>query len=106
MQVTMKYSKLLTIIFTSIFIISISSCKKDDLQDKIELFNSDYQDLQLKTGFIDNGIPINAENWSVEYVKDAVSGEILKDKAGKQLALNTLGSVELLMGWLKLEKRE
>lgn len=106
MQVILKYSTLLSVIFTALLIISMSSCKKDELEDKIELFNHEYKDLQLRTGFVDNGIPINAENWSVEYVKDAVSGEILKDKAGNPMALNTFGSVELLAGWLKLEKKE
>lgn len=106
MQMLFKYFKLSTVIFTALLIISMSSCKKAELQDKTELFNPDYKDIQFMTGFADNDFSINAENWSVEYVKDAVSGEVLKDKAGEQMVLNTLGSVELLAGWLKLEKKE
>lgn len=106
MQVNLKSSRLLNIILTTLLIVSMSSCKKDDSQPEIELVNSDYKDLQLNSGFINNGIPINAENWSVEYVKDAVSGEMLVDKAGKPVVLNALGSVELQTGWLKLEKKQ
>jgi hypothetical protein len=60
----------------------------------------------LYSGFINNGIPINAKDWSVEYVKDGVSGEMLLDKAGKPVVLDALGSVELQTGWLKLEKKQ
>lgn len=83
----------------------MSSCKKDDLQSKTQLFNPDYKNLQLNSGFTDNGIPIDADEWTVEYVKDAVSGETLKDNKGKPLTLSTLGGVESEEGWLKLEKR-
>src|SRR5690606_2354125 len=72
---------------------------------KIELINSDYKNIRLNTGFTDNGIPINAENWSVEYVKDAATGESLKDEDGKSIALHGVGAVELDAGWLKLEKK-
>ena len=106
MQVNSRNSKLLSIVLVTLLIVSMTSCYKDDSQPKIELVNSNYKDLQLNSGFINNGIPINAENWSVEYVKDAVSGEILLDTLGKPLILNALGSVELQSGWLKLEKKQ
>lgn len=106
MKVILKYSKLLSAIVTTSLIVSMSSCKKDDTKPKIELFNSDYKDVHLNSGLIDKGISIKAEDWSVEYVKDAVSGEVLQDKAGKPMVLNALGSVELLTGWLKLEKKQ
>jgi hypothetical protein len=102
----LKYSKLLSAIFIASLIVSISSCKKDDSQAKTELIESGYKDLQLSGGFVDNGIPIKASVWSVEYVKDAVSGAMLQDKAGKPMALNAWGSVELSTGWLKLEKKQ
>lgn len=105
MQMILKYSKLLTVIFIVFLMVTSSSCNKEDLQPKIELFNSDFKDIQLNSGFI-NSIPIKAEDWSVEYVKDAISGEMLQDKAGNPMVLSALGSVELLNGWLRLEKNE
>jgi hypothetical protein len=102
----LKYSKLLGATLIASLIVSMSSCKKDESQARAELFEPDYKNLQLSGGFVDNGITIKAADWSVEYVKDAISGEILQDKAGKPMALSALGSVELLMGWLKLEKKQ
>lgn len=102
----LKYSKLLSAIFIASLIVSISSCKKDDSQAKTELFEPSYKDLELSGGFVDNSISIKAADWSVEYVKDAVSGAMLQDKAGKPMALNAWGSVELSTGWLKLEKKQ
>jgi hypothetical protein len=106
MQMILKYSKLLSALCIPFLIVSMSSCKKDDSQVKTELFEPSYKDLQFSGGFLDNGIPIKAADWAVEYVKDAVSGEMLQDKAGKPMALDTFGSVELLTGWLKLEKKQ
>ena len=102
----LKYFKLLSVTFIAFLIVSVSSCKKDDSQAKVELFSPDYKNLQLHSGFVNNDIPIKAEDWSVEYVKDAVSGEMLQDKAGNPMVLNALGSIELLTGWLKLEKKQ
>lgn len=102
----LKYSKLLSATFIASLMVSLSSCKKDDSQARAELFEPSYKDLQFSGGFVDNGIPIKAADWSVEYVKDAVSGEMLQDKTGIPMALNALGSVELLTGWLKLEKKQ
>ena len=102
----LKYPKLLTICLISLFLISMSSCNKDDLQTKVQLFNPNYKDLQLNSGFTDDGIQIDAEVWSVEYVKDVISGEMLKDGTGKPFVLNTIGSAEIQDGWLKLEKQD
>jgi len=106
MQMILKCSNFFIATFIASLIFSMSSCKKDDSQAKTEFFEPGYKDLQLSGGFVDNGIPIKAAIWSVEYVKDAVSGEMLQDKAGKPMALNALGSVELSTGWLKLEKKQ
>jgi len=106
MQKILKYSKLLSATFIASLIVSMSSCNKDDSKPKTALVNPDYKNLQLNSGFINNGFSINAENWSVEYVKDAASGEILLDTAGKPVVLNAWGSVELQTGWLKLEKKQ
>jgi len=76
------------------------------LPSETGLFSSEFKNLRLNSGFIDNGIPINAENWSVDYVKDAISGETLKDKTGKKMVLNAPGSVELLDGWLMLKRKQ
>ena len=53
----------------------MSSCKKDDSQATAELFKPSYKDLQFSESFVDNGIPIKAVDWSVEYVKDAIPGQ-------------------------------
>lgn len=102
----LKTSKPSTVFFIAILIISIGSCKKAPIKLKSDLIASEYKKIQLETGLTDNGVPIKASNWSVEYVKDAVSGKMLQDKAGKQMVLNTFGTVEESTGWLKLEKKE
>lgn len=106
MQMIFKYSKVLSAIFITSLIVSLISCKKDDSEARPELFEPSYKDLQLSGGFVDNGIPIKATVWSVEYVKDAFSGEMLQDNAGKPMVLNAWDSIELLTGWLKLEKKQ
>ncbi|MDH5825627.1 hypothetical protein [Sphingobacterium faecium] len=102
----LNYSKLLIISFTSFLIFFMSSCDKEDLGDGTELFNPDFKDIQLKSGFSNNAISINSTQWTVNYIKDAVSGEVLQDKDGKPLVLDAFGDVELPGGWLKLEKIE
>lgn len=106
MQMVLKYSKLWSVLWVASLMVLMSSCKKNDSLHQTELFSSDYKHLQLNSGFINNGIAINAQDWSVEYVKDAISGKILYDKAGKPMTLKGLGSVELQTGWLKLEKKQ
>lgn len=101
-----KIPKPLTTSLISFLLISISSCSKDDLQTKIQLFNPEYKNLHLNSGFTDNGIPIDADVWSVEYVKDVVSGEMLLDQAGEPLTLKAFGSIEIQDGWLELEKQD
>lgn len=93
-------------IFAAFLLISLSACNKNDATPRTELFDADLKNLELNTGFTDNGIPIKAETWSVQYVKDAASGELLEDKDGKPMILDAFGSVELLNGWLTLEKKQ
>ncbi|MEJ5091921.1 hypothetical protein WH244_17980 [Sphingobacterium faecium] len=100
----LSHSKLLIASFSIFFILSIISCNKDDLNRNTELFDTDYKDIQLNSGFASNGIAIYSNEWSVAYVKDAVTGELLSDKEGNQAVLTTIGQVELLGSWLKLEK--
>lgn len=100
----LNYSKFWTICLAAILLVSMSACDKEDMGQKTELFSPDYQDIQVKTGFKDNGIEINAKEWSVKYVKDALSGKILQDQNGNPVALDAAGSVEVGGNWLKLEK--
>ena len=72
----------------------------------IEIFDPSLKNLQLNSGFKNNSIPINAAEWSVEYVKDAVSGEVFLDQSGQPLVLKGIGIVELQNEWLKLEKKQ
>ncbi|MCX2584052.1 MULTISPECIES: hypothetical protein [unclassified Pedobacter] len=81
-------------------------CKKKDLPPEIKLFDDQYKNLQLNSGFKNNNFTINGSDWSVEYVKDALSGEVFLDQAGKPAILKSLGSVSLQNGWLKLERKQ
>lgn len=95
-------------VFTALsacLLISLSSCKKDDLPANQNIFNPELKDLQIKSGFTENGILIQAKEWSVEYVKDGVSGELLQDKSGKAMKLDGPGSVEQIAGWMTLAKK-
>ena len=92
-------------LFLPLLLMLLLACKKNDSPPKVDLFNPDYKNLQLNSGFT-NEISIKAADWSVEYVKDAVSGQLLLDKAGQPITLKGLGSVELQNGWLKLEKKQ
>lgn len=89
-----------------LLLISLLSCKKKVSQPEIKLFSADYKDMQLNSGFKNNSISIKGTDWSVEYVKDAVSGEVFLDLAGQPIALKGLGNVELQKGWLKLERKQ
>jgi hypothetical protein len=86
--------------------VSISACKKNDSKPKPELFDSNNRNFQLNSGFKNRDLSIKAGEWSVEYVKDAVSGKMLLDQTGKPMALKALGTVELQDGWLLLERKQ
>ncbi|NJI72825.1 hypothetical protein HCX49_06380 [Sphingobacterium kitahiroshimense] len=100
----LNYSKFLTTCLAAVLIFSMSACDKEDMGQKTALFSPDYKSIQVNTGFVDNGIEINAKEWSVAYVKDALSGEILQDVNDNPVVLNAAGTVEVAGGWLKLEK--
>lgn len=102
----LKHSKLLIACFSTFCILSIISCNKDDLNRNTELFNADYKDIQLNSGFSSNSIAIHSKEWSVAYVKDAFTGELLSDKEGNPAVLTAVGQVELMGSWLKLEKTD
>lgn len=87
-------------------LVLLYSCKKDNSKPKVTLFSDEYKNLQLSSGFKNNSISINGTDWSVEYVKDAVSGKEFLDQAGQTVALKTTGSVELDNGWLTLERKQ
>lgn len=89
-----------------LLLVLLLGCKKEKSQSKIKLFNDDVKDQHLNSGFKNNTISINGSDWSVEYVKDAVSGEMFLDRAGESVALKSLGSVEVQNGWLKLERKQ
>ncbi|WP_343555513.1 hypothetical protein [Sphingobacterium sp.] len=80
------------------------SCSKEGLNSRGGLIDPDYKTVTLKTGIIGNIIPIKADLWYVSYVKDALTGEMLRDATGKKLKLEHTGSVEVEDGWLQLEK--
>jgi hypothetical protein len=92
------------IVRLALLLVLLLGCKKNDSQPELELFNPEYKDLQLKSGFKNDGITIKAADWSVEYVKDGLSGQMFLDKAGQPILLKTVGAVEIQNGWLKLEK--
>ena len=102
----LNHSKLLIASMATFFILSLISCNKDDLNHNTALFDTDYKDIQLNSGFAHNGIAIHSKEWSVAYVKDAVTGELLSDKEGNPAVLATVGEVELWGSWLKLEKTD
>ncbi|WP_447768647.1 hypothetical protein [Sphingobacterium faecium] len=102
----LNHSKLLIASMATFFILSLISCNKDDLNHNTALFDTDYKDIQLNSGFARNGIAIHSKEWSVAYVKDAVTGELLSDKEGNPAVLATVGEVELWGSWLKLEKTD
>lgn len=89
----------------SVLILLLISCKKNNSEPKIEIFETSLKNLQLSTGFNNNSIPINAAEWSVEYVKDGVSGEMFLDQSGQPLVLKATGIIELQNKWLKLERK-
>src|SRR5690606_26568922 len=93
-------------VFSAAIIAAMNSCSKDSIQPKTELFDADFKNIELNTGVTDNGIPIKANTWSIQYVKDGISGEILESKEGTPVVLDGFGSVELPSGWLKLEKKK
>ena len=104
MQIALRFSSLLTSVIYTFFIILMASCHKDTSKPSVEIFNSDYTDIKLNSGFSNNLITINAQTWSINYIKDLISGEMLHDKSGRPINLDTAGSVEIESGWLKLEK--
>lgn len=81
-----------------------SSCSKEEVAPKEGLIAHDLKNISLNTGFADHVIPIKADRWAVSYVKDALTGELLKDSMGNALKLESAGTVKMEAGWLTLEK--
>ncbi len=75
------------------------SCDSDD----VELVDTSHSSLEVSCGS-DSEIPVMVDNWSIEYVKDAVSGQNMSDKDGNPLMLDGNGTVEASGGWLKLSR--
>ena len=80
------------------------SCSKDEIVSREELIPQNLKNINLNTGFTDNVVAIKSDNWTVSYVKDALTGEALKDSNGDELKLESVGSVKLKEEWLTLEK--
>lgn len=82
----------------------LTSCSKEGLNSQGGLIDPGFKAVNLQTGIKENVIPIKADLWYVSYVKDALTGEILKDSTGKKLKLEHTGSIGVDGGWLQLEK--
>lgn len=101
---TNKISSLLSITLLSISLYSLSSCVKDDFDANHQLVDPSLSEQKINTGFTKQDVPIKADNWSISYVKDGITGEPLKNKAGEPFKLSEAGVMELESGWLKMEK--
>ncbi|MDR2275424.1 MAG: hypothetical protein LBF27_31245 [Sphingobacterium sp.] len=102
-----KFSQPVSIFYFLAFsfcLLIFSSCSKEEVAPKEGLIAQDLKNITLNTGFTDNVIPIKADSWAVSYVKDALTGELLKDSMGNALKLKSVGTVEMEAGWLTLEK--
>ncbi|MDM1294451.1 hypothetical protein HX021_09120 [Sphingobacterium sp. N143] len=103
MQKLLKLSSIFSIVILSLSMLTVTSCAKFAL-DNEGLIDPSLKNLTLHTGFTDNIIPIHADIWTVSYVREATTGEILRDSTGKALKLENIGAVQLDKGWLKMEK--
>lgn len=84
-------------------LLTFNSCSKEEVVEG-RLIQPTLKSLTLSTGFTDNIFPIKADKWTVSYVKDAVSGELLKDAVGNIVKLDGNSETEVGDGWLKMEK--
>ena len=99
---TFKSPMIPTILVAALFL--LNSCSKEDNdRDEIHLIDPQLKELVLKTGLSEN-ITINSAAWSIGYVKDGMTGEMLKDADGIPMQLNDVGTVSLKDKWLELEK--
>ena len=88
----------------SFCLLILISCSKEGFHSKGGLIDPDFKAVNLETGINRNVIPIKADLWYVSYVKDALTGEMLRDSTGKKLKLEHTGTIEVDDGWLRLEK--
>lgn len=79
---------------------SLVSCSDND---EVELVDTSYKTLEISCGS-DFEIPVLVNDWFIEYVKDATSGQDISDKDGNPLALDGNGKVEASNGWLILSR--
>lgn len=92
----LSFSLLLLLMF------SLSSCSREDV--KANFIDPRLHKSVINTGFSDNVIEVQSENWSVAYVKDGQSGELLKDTDGQTIRIDEPRTAQLKDGWLELEK--
>lgn len=92
----LSYSVLLMLLF------SLSSCSKEDV--KANFIDPRLHKSVINTGFTDNIIEVQSDKWSVAYVRDGQSGELLTDKDGQVIRIDEPRTVQLNEGWLELEK--
>lgn len=106
MKKSAKPISIFSLLALSFCLLIFGSCSKEDVAPKEGLVAQDLKNITLNTGFTDHLIPIKADKWAVSYVKDALTGEILKDSMGNALKLESAGTVEMEAGWLTLEKTD
>lgn len=88
-------------IFSSIFFIS---CSKENNENKLQLVDPQLKKITLNTGLTNDEVRVQADVWSIAYVKDQKSGAIFKDTDGAPFKLENSTKAQIEQGWLELEK--
>jgi len=102
----MSLLKISTTLSTSLlcFLFLFTSCKKESLNDNIDIIDPTLKNLVLSTGLTDNEISIKSNNWTIAYIKDATTKLPLPIIDDQGLSLPHSAKIELQEGWLQLEK--
>lgn len=87
----------------SFFALTFHSCVKDDFDATPDLVEPEMKERKINTGFTDHVVEIKGETWSIPYIKDGVTGDLLKDSLGQPYRLDAIGSKRLEKGWLNIE---
>lgn len=74
-----QITKTVTIIFITASLLFFQNCTKGQAVEELPIIDKKIQKIILGRSIEADTLMINAKNWTIEYIKNPVSGEIYKE---------------------------
>lgn len=88
-----QITKTVTIIFITASLLFFQSCTKGQAVEELPIIDKKIQKIILGRSIEADTLMINAKNWTIEYIKNPVSGEIYKESKKNKQILSEFGDI-------------